>query len=180
MKEENIDCMKYRKSTHIAGVDVEMKRGKNDEPFIVTIKNAFYDTKVDVSGNKTDGYFLEFEEKDVKPMVVNSINRKTIAFILQEGFGMSTLESRNIGNWNGLKIELTYDPSVKMMGKVVGGIRIAPTIFKKPELNTKSEKWDGAKKAILNGTTRSEIEKHYTVTDKNWELLTQTKTKDEK
>ena len=81
MKQENIDCMKYRKSTHIAGIDVETiinEKGK----CVLTIKEAYYNTGVDVSGNKTDGYFLEFTE-DVKPMVANSINRKTIASIVK-------------------------------------------------------------------------------------------------
>ena len=29
---------------------------------ILTIKDAFFNRNVDVSGNKTDGYFLEFVE----------------------------------------------------------------------------------------------------------------------
>ena len=180
MKEVNIDAMKYRKNTHIAGADVQMERGVEDKPFIVTIKEAYYQTKVNVSGNRTDGYFLEFEEEGVKPMVVNSTNRKTIAFILQEGFGYSSLDSRNIGNWKGLKIELTFDESVTMMGKKTGGIRVSPKIFKKHELTEKSEKWDSAKKAVSNGTDRATIEKHYVITDENWKKLNQKTKTDEK
>ena len=75
--ERNIDAMKYRKSTHLAGVDVEMIIAEKGD-CILTIKDSYYNTNVDVSGNNTDGYFLEFEE-NVKPMVVNSINRKTIS-----------------------------------------------------------------------------------------------------
>jgi len=122
--EKNIDCMKYRKSTHLAGVDVETiinDKGK----CVLTIKDAYYDKGVDVSGNKTDGYFLEFVE-GVKPMVVNSINRKTIADIVKKTKNLTAVESRNIGNWIGLKIELLFDANVKMMGKITGGIRIAP------------------------------------------------------
>lgn len=122
--EKGIDCMKYRKSTHLAGVDVETMiddKGK----CLLTIKDAYYNTNVDVSGNKTDGYFLEFAE-GVKPMVVNSVNRKTIANIVKQTKGITSVESRNIGNWIGLQIELTFDASVKMMGKVTGGIRINP------------------------------------------------------
>ena len=122
--EKGIDCMKYRKSTHLAGVDVETMiddKGK----CLLTIKDAYYNTNVDVSGNKTDGYFLEFAD-GVKPMVVNSVNRKTIANIVKQTKGITSVESRNIGNWIGLQIELTFDASVKMMGKVTGGIRINP------------------------------------------------------
>lgn len=123
MKETNIDCMKYRKSTHLAGVDVDMiiaEKGKCE----LTIKAAYYDKNVNVSGNKTDGYFLEFVE-DVKPMVINSTNRKTVASVLKIKNKCSGAESRNIGNWIGLKIELIFDPTIKMMGKITGGIKVA-------------------------------------------------------
>ena len=122
--ERNIDCMKYRKSTHLAGVDVEMiitEKGK----CVLTIKDAYYSKGIDVSGNKTDGYFLEFVE-GVKPMVVNSTNRKTIANIIKLTKKCSAVESRNITNWVGSKIELIFDPNVKMMGKITGGIKVAP------------------------------------------------------
>ena len=122
--ERNIDCMKYRKSTHLAGVDVETiiaEKGK----CLLTIKDAYYSKGVDVSGNKTDGYFIEFVE-GVKPMVVNSVNRKTISAIVKQTKGVSSADSRNIGNWTGIKLELLFDENVKMMGKVTGGIRISP------------------------------------------------------
>jgi len=134
MKESNIDCMKYRKSTHLAGIDVETiitEKGICK----LTIKEAYYSKGVDVSGNKTDGYFLEFIE-DVKPMVVNSINRKTISKIVKDLKKCTPAESRNIGNWIGLEIELTFDDTVKMMGKVVGGIRVK---YQLP-VNTASDK----------------------------------------
>jgi len=123
--EKNIDCMKYRKSTHLAGVDVETIVDDKGA-CILTIKEAYYNTGVDVSGNRTDGYFLEFVEA-VKPMVANSVNRKTIAGIVKANKGISSVESRNIGNWAGTKIELIFDDSVKMMGKITGGIRIKPS-----------------------------------------------------
>lgn len=123
--ERNIDAMKYRKSTHLAGVDVEMIIAEKGN-CILTIQDAYYNTNVDVSGNKTDGYFLEFEE-NVKPMVVNSVNRKTISNIIKMNKGCSAVESRNIGNWIGQTIELIFDSSIKMMGKNTGGIRVKPT-----------------------------------------------------
>ena len=121
-KETNIDCMKYRKSTHLAGVDVETIIAEKGQ-CVLTIKEAFYEKNVDVSGNKTDGYFLTFHE-DFKPMVVNSVNRKTIASIVKTLKNISSTESRNIGNWAGILIELDFDPNVKMMGQIVGGIRV--------------------------------------------------------
>lgn len=125
-KETNIDSMKYRKSTHLAGVDVETIIAEHGK-CVVTIKEAFYNTKVDVSGNKTDGYFLDFIEP-IKSMVVNSTNRKAIGQIVKELKNCTSTESRNIGNWAGIKIQLTFDETVTMMGKVTGGIRIVTPI----------------------------------------------------
>lgn len=122
--ERDIDCMKYRKSTHLAGIDVETIIAEKGN-CILTIKDAYYNKGVDVSGNKTDGYFLEFVE-GVKPMVINSINRKTITNIVKIKHGLKSTEARNIGNWKDLKIELIFDASVKMMGKITGGIRVSP------------------------------------------------------
>ena len=118
--ETNIDAMKYRKSTHLAGVDVEAiiaEKGKCE----LTIKLAFYDKGVDVSGNKTDGHFLSFEEP-VKDMVVNSGNRKKISEMVRINKGLTAVESRNIGNWTGFKLNLLFDENIKMMGQKVGGI----------------------------------------------------------
>jgi hypothetical protein len=137
MKEINIDSMKYRKSTHLAGVDVEaiIAEKKN---CILTIKECFYDTNVEVSGNKTNGYFIDFVE-DVKPMCVNSGNRKVISDIVKSLKNCTSTESRNIGLWAGNKIELIFDPTVKMLGKVVGGIKVvAPTKIEISDINALS------------------------------------------
>ncbi len=154
-KETNIDSMKYRKSTHLAAVDVETliaEKGK----CVVTIKEAYYNTKVDVSGNKTDGYFIEFVD-EIKPMVVNSGNRKVIGNIVKSLKNCTPTESRNIGNWSGVQIELTFDPTVKMMGQIVGGIRIVPPVIKIVSDVTALE-------TINKSTTLDELKA-------NWELL---------
>jgi hypothetical protein len=126
--ETNIDSMKYRKSTHLAGIDVEAIVEEKGS-CILTIKQAFYDRNVDVSGNKTDGYFIEFEEP-VKNMVANSGNRKIINDIVKEQLKCSSAESRMLPNWTGIKIDLWFDASVKMMGKVTGGIKVKPVVKK--------------------------------------------------
>ncbi len=128
MKETDIDSMKYRKSTHLAGIDVEaIVESKGS--CVLTIKEAYYDRGVDVSGNKTDGYFIEFEE-GVKDMVANSGNRKIINDIVKEKLGCNSAESRKLPNWKGVQIDLWFDPAVKMMGKVTGGIKVKPVVKK--------------------------------------------------
>ena len=145
MKEHNIDAMKYRKHTHLAGVDVSIITAEKGK-CVLTIKDAYYSRGVDVSGNKTDGYFLEFEE-DVTDMVVNSSNRKIIAnnWVLVNGLSLS--DSRNSGKWIGTKVELYFDETIKMMGKVVGGIRVKG--FKiLPDLLPNTPNFEAVKKAL--------------------------------
>ena len=158
MKETEIDSMKYRKSTHLAGIDVEAIVEEKGS-CILTIKEAFYDRGVDVSGNKTDGYFISFIES-VKDMVANSGNRKIINEIVKEKLGCSSAESRMLPNWKNIQVDLWFDPSVKMMGKVTGGIKVKPVVKKVIS--------DVNALAILNASkTIAELQT-------NWEKLTPT------
>jgi len=169
-KIHNVDCMKFRKATHIAGVDVEAiiaEKGK----CIVTIKDAYYSKGVDVSGNKTDGYFLEFTE-DIKPMVVNSGNRKVIASLCKQTKQLTPIESRNIANWVGMQIELTFDATVKMMGQVVGGIKVKQqaVVVEKKTLN--ETQFAKALQSITDGNyTRKELEENFVLTQQQIERL---------
>lgn len=123
MKEINIDCRKHRKSTHLASADLDAMTVEGKK-LIFTIKEAWYETKVDVSGSKTDGYFCSFQEP-IKDMVINSTNRKVIAgFARQNGF--DEVECYNIGNWGGIKLELYPLRNIEAFGKVQDGIRIKP------------------------------------------------------
>ena len=169
MKEHNIDAMKYRKHTHLAGVDVSIIASEKGN-CILTIKDAYYSKGVDVSGNKTDGYFLEFVE-DVMDMVVNSSNRKQISQNLVLEKGLSLVDSRNIGNWIGYKIELYHDETIRMMGKIVGGIRVKG--FKAlPNLELNTPNFDAVKKALQGGNyTIEQVKTKYNVTDAVAKLL---------
>ena len=173
MKEHNIDAMKYRKHTHLAGVDVSIIASEKGN-CILTIKDAYYSKGVDVSGNRTDGYFLEFVE-DVMDMVVNSSNRKQISQNLVLEKGLSLIDSRNIGNWIGYKIELYHDETIRMMGKTVGGIRVKG--FKAlPNLEPNTPNFDAVKKALQGGNyTIEQVKSKYNVTDAVAKLLNDAK-----
>ena len=169
MKEHGIDAMKYRKHTHLAGVDVSIIASEKGK-CLLTIKDAYYSKGVDVSGNRTDGYFLEFVE-DVMDMVVNSSNRKQISQNLVLEKGLSLVDSRNIGNWIGYKIELYHDETIRMMGKIVGGIRVRG--FKAlPNLEPNTPNFDAVKKALQGGNyTIEQVKTKYNVTDQVAKLL---------
>ena len=169
MKEHNIDAMKYRKHTHLAGVDVSIIASEKGK-CLLTIKDAYYSKGVDVSGNKTDGYFLEFAE-DVMDMVVNSSNRKQISQNLVLEKGLSLVDSRNIGNWIGYKIELYHALTIRMMGKVVGGIRVRG-FQALPNLELNTPNFDAVKKALQSGNyTIEQVKTKYNVTDAVAKLL---------
>lgn len=168
-KETNIDCMKYRKSTHLSGIDVETMISEKKD-CILTIKQVFYDTNVEVSGNKTSGYFCEFKE-NVKPMVLNSGNRKIITKIVKYTKNLSDVESRNIGNWSDIQLELYFDSTVKMMGAITGGIKVYEK-YPLPILLSDSKQFDNCKIAIeKNGYTIEQIRQKYQVSNEVEQLL---------
>tara|TARA_R110000868_G_C10479508_1_gene729147 strand:- start:37 stop:549 length:513 start_codon:yes stop_codon:yes gene_type:complete len=164
MKETQIDSMKYRKSTHLAGIDVETIVNEKGN-CVVTIKEAYYDKGVDVSGNKSDGYFIEFVE-DIKPMMVNSINRKTINAVVKAVKNCTSAESRFLPNWIGMKIELSFDETVKMMGKITGGIRVKPTQFIKEKKAITDANFEKALLSINAGNyTADKLKEDFLLTD---------------
>jgi len=162
MKETNIDSMKYRKSTHLAGIDVETIISEKGN-CVLTIKEAYYDTNVDVSGNKTNGYFIDFVEP-IKPMVANSGNRKIIGNIVKELKKCTATESRQLPNWTDMKIELIFDPTVKMMGQVVGGIKVVPVV--KIEISDKN-----ALSVLQKSTTIEELQANWSKISKDEQAL---------
>jgi hypothetical protein len=107
-------------------------------------------------------------------MVVNSINRKTISTIVKTLKNITSAESRNIGTWAGVQIELTFDPNVKMMGQLVGGIRVKP-ISPTPQIS------DNNAISILNtSTSLDELKSNWSkLTQQEQQLPTVVKLKDE-
>lgn len=124
MKETEISCMKYRKATHLSGLDVAEIIEKSGK-CVLTIKEAFYDRGVDVAGKKIDGYFIVFQE-DLKPMMLNSVNRKTISKVVKITKNISLQQASMLNEWVGTRLEMYFDETVKFAGQEVGGIRIKP------------------------------------------------------
>lgn len=122
--ERDIDCLKHRKATHLSGADVleiVNKKGK----CILKIQDAYYNASESVAGKNTGGYFLKFNE-DLKPAMLNTINKKRLIQVAKITKGLDLEQSRNIKNWVGLTIELVFDGTVKFGAEVTGGFRILP------------------------------------------------------
>lgn len=164
MIERNIDCRKHRKSTHLASADLDAMTLEN-KSLIFTIEDVWYESGVNVSGNKTDGYFCKLQGVK-KHLVLNSTNRNTLAVFARNN-GNVNEAAYNIGNWKGLTIELFVDRTVKMMGSIVDGVRIKPI---QPKTKTEKPIFTSAnfEKAAAAKATKEMIEKNYTLTDKIW------------
>lgn len=122
--ERDIDCLKHRKATHLSGADVleiVHKKGK----CILKIQDAYYNASESVAGKNTGGYFIKFDE-DLKPAMLNTINKKRLIQVAKTVKNLDLEDARNIKNWVGLSIELIFDGTVKFGAEVTGGFRILP------------------------------------------------------
>ena len=141
--ERDIDCLKHRKATHLSGADVleiVNKKGK----CILKIQDAYYNASESVAGKNTGGYFLKFDE-DLKPAMLNTINKKRLIQVAKSVKNLDLEQSRNIKNWVGLNIELVFDGTVKFGAEITGGFRILP-ISPIPDISDKNAL------SILNGS----------------------------
>lgn len=154
---------KVFKSDHLGVADLEdIVEQKGSLVFTIDHVNQELGAKVaGANGNFNIAYFKE----PIKPLVLNSSNSKTLKHLSGSPF---------LEDWAGMLIELYIDPNVKMMGDIVGGVRIrkvAPKV-KKHDLTPNSPKWGKAKEAVKTGeATLESIRKHHNITDKNWKKL---------
>lgn len=112
----------------------------------------------------TSELVVYFEE--CKPMIVNVVNRDSI---------IKVVGSPMDGHWIGKKItvyvERIFDKRQKQW---IDAIRVRDTapVAKKPELTPSHEKWEGARKAILEqNTTIEAIKSRFDLSAENEKLL---------
>ena len=161
MKDKN-HYRKVFKSDHLGIADLEDFR-EEGKRLIFTIDKVCQEYGAKVAGKRIDANIAYFKE-DIKPLVLNATNSKMV-----KGFANN---SPFVEDWNNILIELFIDPSVKMKGEVVGGVRIVPTqpIIKKTELTLNHPRWQEAKKAVMDGR-KSGVLKAYEVSAENLALL---------
>lgn len=86
-----------------------------DTDLIVTIREIKKETVIGVNGKKEECSVMYFEEKDIKPMIVNATNFKMMEKLLK---------SRYIEKWYGKKIQLYADYNIRFGSETVEGLRI--------------------------------------------------------
>jgi hypothetical protein len=94
------------------------------EEMIVTIKNVANEIVTGTDGKKESCSVMHFIEDNVKPLVLNATNNKTIA---------KALKTPYVEHWAGKKIQL-YVETVKAFGEMVDAVRVRPFLPVEKEL----------------------------------------------
>ena len=126
------------------------------EEKVLTIKSVGQEEIVGSNGQKESCMVVRFAEKDVKPLICNVTNAKTIEKVAGSGY---------IEDWYGLKIQL-YVTEVNAFGSTVDAVRIRPKAPKvtKPELTPSHPKWSDVVGKVAGKETDVEtIRQHFVV-----------------
>lgn len=94
------------------------------QDLVVTIKSVANETVTGTDGKKETCMVMRFSE-NVKPMVLNATNSKTITKLLKTPY---------IEYWAGRKIQIYVQEGVKAFGEVVDALRIRPFLPVEKEL----------------------------------------------
>ncbi len=147
-------------SDYLSSADV------NGSDLILTIKHVKLQIVKSQQGDQSRNV-AHFVEKDVKPMILNVINSKTVR---------KFTKSRYIEDWNNIPVQIYVDPQVKMMGEITEGLRIRqqqPSMEKlelTPELS-EGKIWASALTALGDGKNISVITDRYKLSDEYKEKL---------
>lgn len=90
------------------------------QELILTIKFVRKETVAGTDGKREDCIVAHFQERDVKPMILNATNCKTITKVYR---------TPDTDDWAGRKIQIFAD-KVKAFGDVVDALRIRPFVPK--------------------------------------------------
>ena len=134
-----------------------------NEEKVLTIKEIKTEKIKDHQGKQEDCSVCFFKE-DVKPIVLNVTNSKTITKVAGSPY---------IEDWQGVKIQL-FTTEIKAFGDVMEAVRVRnmKPDKKKDELTPKNKKWHEAVKHIKDGnTTVDAILKHYDISEENQKIL---------
>ena len=163
MSKEKTHYRNVFKSDHLGVADLEDMIEKGDE-LIFTIDKVKQELGVSVAGRKGNHNIAYFKEKGIKPLVLNATN----SAMVKKFCGKSPF----VEDWNNVIITLFIDPSVKMKGDVVGGVRIRPAqpVIKKEDLTPSHKRWDAAKQAFQEGKKESVLSQ-FNISEENINLL---------
>jgi DNA-directed RNA polymerase subunit RPC12/RpoP len=127
-----------------------------NQDLVVTIKSVSNELVTGPDGKQETCSVIRFAE-NVKPMVLNATNSKTITKLFKTPY---------IEEWTGRKIQLYVQKGVKAFGEIVDALRIRPFLPVEKELKCA----DCGKKIEGNGKSTADVIAKYTL-DKYGRML---------
>lgn len=97
------------------------------QDLVATIRAVKSEIVIGPDGKKEECMVMHFMEKEIKPMIMNSTNSKTISKLFKTPY---------IEEWSGRKIQIYID-HVKAFGEVVEALRIRQFLPKSTDADTK-------------------------------------------
>lgn len=147
------------KSDHLSVADLEDFQEERHN-LIFTINNVQQLFGAKVAGKKIDANIAYFDEK-IKPLVINATNGKAM---------LNLTGSKFVEDWSNVKVQLYIDPTARLKGETVGGVRISPSKPQervKQDLAPESDKWQGAVGSVAKLGNADLVLQHFNVTEEN-------------
>jgi len=164
MSDSKTHYRKVYKSDHLGVADLEdFVESKHN--LIFTIDHVKQQFGVSVAGRKGNHNIAYFKE-DIKPLVLNATNAK----ILKAFCGGSAF----VEDWKNVLVQLYIDPSVKLKGDIVGGVRIHPEqpVAAKPELTPdNTNRWNQAIAAYKRDGDLNAVLSRMSISHENQQLI---------
>lgn len=153
---------KVFKSDHLGVADLEDLIEAN-RPLVFTIAQVKQEYGVKVAGRKGDHNIAYFKES-IKPLVVNATNSKVLKKLTGSAF---------VEDWENVCVQLYIDPTAKLAGETVGGVRInpEPPRQQKPEVTPDSKAWPNAVAAFKRDGDLKKVLEHAIVSEENQRLI---------
>lgn len=154
---------KVFKSDHLGQADLEDFQESGSQ-LIFTIASVRQELGAKVAGRKIDANIAYFKDK-IKPLVLNATNSATMKKLTGSAF---------VEDWCNVTVQLYIDPSVKMKGDVVGGVRIShlkPKLTKTQVTKANDTLWNNAKAAYRRDGNFNAVFKRADITPENQALI---------
>jgi len=164
MTESKTHYRKVFKSDHLGIADLE-DFIEEKKSLVFTIKEVKQEIGVTVAGKKINANIAYFVEP-IKPLVLNATNSKVVKSF-NDG-------SPFVEDWANTKVKLYIDPSVKMKGEIVGGVRIhkqQPSSEKRELKQDMTDLWNRAVNALKSGKSIDIIKANFALSPENEERL---------
>lgn len=148
---------KVFKSDHLGVADLEDFTEEGKE-LIFTITHVTQEIGVAVAGRKGN-YNIAYFKEPIKPLVLNATNSK----VMKSFFNGSPF----VEDWKNVTVQLYIDPTAKLKGEMVGGVRVHPErpAQAKPELLAGTKAWTNAIAAYKRDGNFNAVEKRMIVSD---------------